>query len=56
MEALDRDGRESVFEYVCDLEWFALALDAARRAAELDDSARFLLEYAHYYTDELTGL
>jgi len=56
MEALDTDGRDAVLERVCDLEWFALAVEAARRSTQQEDSAPVLLEYANYYTDELVGL
>jgi hypothetical protein len=56
MEALNRDGRDSVLEYVCELEWFTLAIEAARRSTQQEDSTAFLLEYSHYYTDELMGL
>ena len=41
---------------ICGLEWLVRAMDAAREHNEREDSARFRLDYAHYYTDELAEL
>lgn len=41
---------------ICGLEWVVWAMDAAREHNEREDSARFRLDYAHFYMDELAEL
>lgn len=41
---------------LCPLEWIALAMEAARLAAERDETGTFKLDYSNFYTEKLVGL
>jgi len=56
MESKDPASLDTSGEAICALEWIALAMDAAWRVAEREDSARFRLDYSQLYTEKLSGL
>lgn len=56
MQDKDRGASDCDRNAICSLEWVVWAMDAAREHNESAGSARFRLEYVHYYSDELRGL
>ena len=43
-------------ETIYPLEWVTLAMDAAKRASQGEDTGKFRLDFSQLYSDKLAGL